>query len=102
MSNQLNICQIPEQTTELLELKYILSLSIWPYNYATAKNYAFMLEYTGYYYNVAKSIYLDCYLLTNDAGCHLHHAMVSQIVSYSIEQTQYIYVEMLRQLFLMV
>lgn len=60
-----------------------------------------MLEYTGYY-NVAKSIYLDCYLLTNDAGCHLHHAMVSQIVSYSIEQTQYIYVEMLRQLFLMV
>jgi len=50
-----------------------------------------------------KSIYLDCYLLTNDAGCHLHYAIVSPIVSYSIEQTQYIYVEMLQQqLFLMV
>jgi len=27
LSNQLNICQIPEQTTELLDLNYILSLS---------------------------------------------------------------------------
>lgn len=77
------------------ELFNHLSLISWPQNYATAKNYAYGLEVRGFYHP-AHSLYLDCYILTLDLGCNIHVAMVTPMLSYSTQQTQYTYLSALR------
>lgn len=96
LSNQLNLCSADSKYQR--EIFYQASLVVWPGNYITAKNYAFMMEIEGYY-SQAHSIYQTCYLLSKDPGCHLHMVSSCPIVSYSIAQTQFIYIHMLQEYF---
>lgn len=107
LANQLNVCKAPspsslsssnEQFLFNLEIVFQFGMVAYSQNYASAKNFAFVLEYTGYF-QAAKSVFHDCHVLTGDVGCLLHYIMSVPILPYSQAQTDLVYVEMLRSFF---
>jgi hypothetical protein len=99
ISSQLNRCNIAFHKNKYHNEAILqLSLFIWPYNYASAKNYAYMLEYSGAYH-ASKSLFSACFMLTGDIGCLLHSFIVTPILQVSEEQLDVLYIELLRDFF---
>jgi hypothetical protein len=99
ISSRLGLCtDSTEFSLENKEMLFQLSLSICSMNYATVKNYAFILEYTGYY-TVAKSLYQDCYLVTKDPGCQIHAAVIAPFFTRNQQHVQRVYLTILQDFY---
>jgi hypothetical protein len=112
VSSQFNLCNVESHKSDRTknpvnrlsrsmteEIFLQLSLMVWPANYASVKNYAFMLEYSGAT-RASESLFYDCYRLTNDYGCYGHYLMLTPIAHVSAEQSELVYVKLLRKFFL--
>jgi hypothetical protein len=99
ISSKLNLCNIAFHKNKYHNEAILqLSLFIWPYNYVSSKNYAYMLEYSGAYH-ASKSLFSACFSLTGDIGCLIHSLVVTPILQVSEEQLDVVYIELLRDFF---
>jgi len=64
------------------EFLYHVSIMLWPQNTDSIKSLGYALECFGHT-STARSVYLQCYLLTADFGCGLHLLLASPTLSQS-------------------
>lgn len=103
ISNELNVCNVQlsiaqQSSNSITEVLLHTSLLLWPLNYASVKNYAYMLEYSGAT-AAARSLFLDCALLTGDVGCAIHGAITTPFVQSHINQGEVTYLRDLQNIF---
>jgi hypothetical protein len=93
LSQQLNSCSGYLENTgfydanKYKEILWQLSIALWPKNVLTLKNYAFFLEWNGYFQKT-KSLYVYCIFNTHDQGCIFQNAFASYLPAVVFNESQ--------------